>query len=71
MWESPRDMSWSQLDRPFCIATHHAAFQQASDVIANEEEWTSRNAEAGVNLIQKHYTIKVRGQASSVSAECS
>ena len=54
-------LKWSKLDRPFCIYARDAAFQQASDVIAAEEEWAARNATTGANLIQKHFTIKVRG----------
>ena len=54
-------LTWSKLDHPFCISTRDAAFQQASDVIAAEEDWTARNETAGVNLIQKHFTIKVWG----------
>ena len=42
---------WSDLDSAFCIAVRDAAFKQAS----------SRNMDQGVNLIQKHFTIKVRG----------
>lgn len=54
-------LTWSKLDHLFCISTRDAAFQQASDVIAAEEDWTARNETAGVNLIQKHFTIKVWG----------
>ena len=62
IWERDMPMlKWSKLDRPFCIYARDAAFQQASDVIAAEEDWTARNATTGVNLIQKHFTIKVRG----------
>ena len=43
------------------IYARDAAFQQASDVIAAEEDWAARNATTGVNLVQKHFTIKVRG----------
>ncbi len=55
VWEDKRILlTWSDLDRPFCIAARDAAFQRASDVITSEEEWTSRDPEQGVNLIQKH-----------------
>lgn len=62
VWSDSRALlTWSDLDRPFCIAQRDAAFQQASDVIAGEEEWAARNAEQGVNLIQRHFTIRGRG----------
>lgn len=62
VWSDSRALlTWSDLDRPFCIAQRDAAFQQASDVIAGEEEWAARNAEQGVNLIQQHFTIRGRG----------
>ena len=61
IWTDERTLlTWSDLDRPFCITARDTAFQQASDVISSEDEWTSRNPEQGVNLIQRHFTIRGR-----------
>ena len=54
--ESPlRLLTWSQFDRFFfslpSFIPADAVFQQASDVIASDEERTSRNTQAGSNLI--------------------
>ena len=53
-------LTWSDLDRPVCIAARCCFFQQASDAISSEDEWTARNPEQGVNLIRRHFTIRVR-----------